>query len=327
MAGRTRRVLLGILGVVMVAIGGWLLTGRPVRYGPLASAESRPDSWPSAAYRVEQVTLLTERERRLDCLLRTPSTAGAPRPPAEPAAGATRIAGAAGVAPPALLVAGGRRTGRRAVLYLDTSYTGVALSCDYPWAELARLRGVRFVLRLPQLRAEILATPEALAAAATYLVQRAGADAPLVALGASLGVPPVAAWAARDSRPRAVALLYGGGQLWRVVAANLEEDVPSPWLRLVVARALGAALRPIEPVRTVGAIAPRPLLVIASADDTWIPLESVEALVAAAGEPKRLIWFRGVHMRTGDDALLRALADSTLTWLSAVLPARGGRRP
>ncbi len=80
MAGRTRRVLLGILGVVMVAIGGWLLTGRPVRYGPLASAESRPDSWPSAAYRVEQVTLLTERERRIDCLLRTPSTAGAGRP-------------------------------------------------------------------------------------------------------------------------------------------------------------------------------------------------------------------------------------------------------
>lgn len=309
-----RRVLFVVSLILVLVPVAWLATGRPVRYGPLASSDAAPDSSPSVTYLAERVTLTTERGRTLTCLLRSPSqapglSARAPgKPPVAP------------VAAPALLVAGGRRTGRRAVLYLDTSYAGVALSCDYPWAELARLRGVRFVLRLPRLRAEILATPEALAAAATYLAQRAGADAPLVALGASLGVPPVAAWAARDSRPRAVALLYGGGELWRVFAANLEEDVPSPWLRPVVARALGAALGPIEPVRTVGAIAPRPLLVIASADDTWIPLESVEALLRAAGEPKRLIWFRGVHMRTGDDALLRALADSTLGWLAEVLP-------
>lgn len=309
-----RRVLFAVSLILVLVLVGWLATGRPVRYGPLASSDAAPDSSPSVTYLAERVTLTTERGRTLTCLLRSPSQAPGL------SARASGKSPVALVAPPALLVAGGRRTGRRAVLYLDTSYTGVALSCDYPWAELARLRGMRFVLRLPQLRAEILATPEALAAAATYLAQRAGADAPLVALGASLGVPPVAAWAARDPRPRAVALLYGGGQLWRVFAANLEEDVPSPWLRPVVARALGAALGPIEPVRTVGAIAPRPLLVIASADDTWIPLESVEALLRAAGEPKRLIWFRGVHMRTGDDALLKALADSTLGWLAEVLP-------
>ena len=304
-----RRVLFAVSVILVLVLVAWLATGRPVRYGALATAAAVADSSPSPAFVVERVTLTTLRGRALTCLLRQPATPG-------------RARGGA-----ALLVAGGRRTGRRAVLYLDSAYAGVALSCDYPWAELARARGVAFVVKLPRLRAEILATPEALAAAATYLAQRAGPAAPMAALGASLGVPPVAAWAARDSRPRAVALLYGGGPLWRLFAANLEEDVRVAWLRPIVARALGAALRPIEPTRTVGAIAPRPVLVLASADDPWIPRETVESLYLAAGEPRRLVWFHGVHMRTGDAALLKALADSTLAWLGEVLPARGGRRP
>jgi fermentation-respiration switch protein FrsA (DUF1100 family) len=305
---RVRRVALGAIAALGLPVLIWVGTGRPVRYGAVVLAGGEPDSSPSAAYRVERVTLRTDRERTLTCLLRLPNVVVTPgaRPTATHAAA------------PALLVAGGRRTGRRAVLYLDTTFTGVALSCDYPWAELARLRGWRLIARLPRLRAEIVATPEAMVLAATYLQRRAG-DRPLVALGASLGVPPVAAWAARDARPRAVALLYGGGELWRLFAANLEDDVKPAWLRPIVARTLGALLSPIEPVRTVGAIAPRPLLVIASDEDPWIPRESVEALYAAARDPKRLIWLTGVHMRTGDQALLKALADSTLAWVAEVV--------
>lgn len=306
---KTRRVFLGIAGAAVVASGSWLVTGRPVRYGTLASVETSADSTPSPGPAIERVTLTTSRGRTLTCLLRGPAA-----PPSPSGA-------------PALLVAGGRRTGRNAVRYLDSAYAGMALSCDYPWAELVRLRGARFLLRLPRLRAEIVATPQALSVAATYLVRRAGEGAPLAAVGASLGVPPVAAWAAADTRPRAAALLYGGGELWRLLAANLSEDVRSAWLRPIVARLLGAALRPIEPVRTVGRIAPRPLLVIASADDAWIPRRSVEALFGAAGEPKRLIWFRGVHLRTADAALLEALADSALAWLADALPGPAGRRP
>ncbi len=293
--------LLAVLLLALLRV--WLAQGRPVRYGGLAGVELVPDGSPSPRFRVERVTLTTTTGRSLVCLLRTPPGL------------------APGARVPAILVAGGRRTGRTAALHLDATFALIGLSCDYPWAELARLRGAAFVRRLPKIRAEIVATPQALALAADVLAARPEADpARVVGVGASLGVPPVAAWAARDPRVRAVALLYGGAELDRVLEANLAEDVPSRLLRRPVAWALGRALRPLEPGRTVGAIAPRPLLVVAGADDTWIPLRSVAALFAAAGEPKRLVWLRGEHVRTTNEALLGTLSDSVRVWLSEVLP-------
>jgi fermentation-respiration switch protein FrsA (DUF1100 family) len=81
-----------------------------------------------------------------------------------------------------------------------------------------------------------------------------------------------------------------------------------------------ALLRPLEPERTVGAIAPRPVLVVASGDDSWVPRESVERLFAAAREPKRMAWFGGAHLRTGDAELMAALNDTLRVWLEGALP-------
>jgi dienelactone hydrolase len=197
----------------------------------------------------------------------------------------------------------------------------VVMSCDYPWAELVRKRGAEFAYLLPRTRAEILATPELLSLAADYLLSRADVDSSrFAAVGASLGVPPVAAWAARDTRARAVALLYGGADLGAILEANLGEDIRWPALRAPVAGVLGFLLRPLEPAATVGGIAPRPLLVAGADSDQWIPRRSVELMFAAAREPKQLVWFGGEHLRTTNEALIAALGDTTAAWLSRVLP-------
>jgi fermentation-respiration switch protein FrsA (DUF1100 family) len=197
------------------------------------------------------------------------------------------------------------------------------MSCDYPWGDPAKLSWSALVLKLPRVRAELLATARALELAVDYLVSRREVDtARLFALGASLGVPPLAAWAAGDPRPRAVALLYGGADLGAILEANMGRRLRSAAIRRFAARTFGLALRPLEPSRTVGRIAPRPLLVVASADDQWIPTRSARLLYEAAREPKRLVWLGGEHVRTGDVELLRALTDSVVAWAADVLPTR-----
>ncbi len=303
---RARALGLVLAAVVVLAAALWLAGGRRVSYGALARVDTVPDSSPSGRYRVERVTLTTTSGRTIGCLLRVPAV------PDDAAREAT------------LLVAGGQGTGARAVLLLDSLFTGTAIACDYPWAPLLRARGVALVRQLPRLRGELVATPDLLAVVATFLAAHPEADTTrLVGLGASLGVPPVAAWAAADARVKAVALVYGGADLGRVLASTFARDVPA-WVPLrLLGWLAGRALRPVEPGRTVGGIAPRPLLVIAGADDDWIPRASVEALDAAAGEPKRLIWFTTGHMRPGNERLLRMLADSVRTWMDDVLPAEG----
>lgn len=55
-----------------------------------------------------------------------------------------------------------------------------------------------------------------------------------------------------------------------------------------LARRAGYRSRDVEPLRVVGQIAPRPLLLIHGADDRTIPVQNSKRLYAAAGAPKEL---------------------------------------
>lgn len=309
-APRRRRIAAALVALLAVALAAWLTPWRTRDLGALERAAVVPDEPLSAPYFVDDVTLHTTTGRRLSCLLR--------RPIANPAN--ARLA--------AFLVSGGIRTGRRAVLAVDSAFAGIVMACDYPWEDPARLSWPRFLLRLTKSRGEITATPQALAIAATWLLAREDVDrSRFIALGASLGVPPVAAWAARDERPRAVALLYGGGDLGAILEANMARRIGSAWLRRAVAGVLAWTIAPLEPLRTVPAIAPRPLFLVASPDDARIPARSAQLLFDAAGEPKRILWLSGAHMRTRETELLALLTDSTLAWAESVLPGEGRRAP
>ncbi len=293
-----RRIVLAVLGVLALAILAWLWSGRPVSYGELARVAVTPDTSPDPSYALERVALTTTTDRRVSCALRAPT-----RPAAAPLLG--------------VVLLGGIGTGRRAATLVAPDFGGLVLSCDYPWRDPSTFLALRFLIALPAIRREVVGTPDALRVAATFLLSRPDVDrARLAGVGASLGVPPVSAWAGRDGRVAAVALVMGGADLAQILEANLRGQIRWPPLRRPVAALLAWLLRPIEPSRTVGRIAPRPVLIVGALGDERIPRRSTALLYAAAGEPKTIEWFGGRHMLPRDTSLLKAVTDSTLAWVS-----------
>lgn len=85
--------------------------------------------------------------------------------------------------------------------------------------------------------------------------------------GFSLGAMVGAIFCGLDPRPRAAAFALGGGG--------------------------GPAA--IDPAGSVGGFAPRPALFVNATRDEVVSRGSAEALFAAAGEPKELLWFESSH--------------------------------
>jgi dienelactone hydrolase len=86
--------------------------------------------------------------------------------------------------------------------------------------------------------------------------------------GFSLGSIIGATFCGVDPRPRAAALALGGG---------------------------GLSPAETDPLRHVGRFAPRPLLLVGATRDRTVPRSATEALFAAAGEPKQILWFDAPH--------------------------------
>lgn len=295
--------MLGFALSVATVVVLWLASGRAVVYGPLVAVErSRVDS-AQAGTVLERVRLASASGRRVTCLLRRPDAVGPMRAEA------------------AVFVFGGIGTGGRAATLVDPSHRAVVLACDYPWDDPSRLPWWRIAWRMPAIYAEVLATSQALAVAASFLVGLPDVDPRRVAgIGASLGVPFVAAWAAEDHRVGAVALVYGGGDLRALFEVNLRRKVATRWLRRALAAAGAVLLGELDPAHTVPRIAPRPLLLVGSREDERVPRSSVDALVAAARPPVTTVWLGGRHMLPSDSALLRAISDTTAAWLVRVQP-------
>jgi fermentation-respiration switch protein FrsA (DUF1100 family) len=96
-----------------------------------------------------------------------------------------------------------------------------------------------------------------------------GVDARRIAYaGLSLGSIVGATFCATDPRPCAAALALGGG---------------------------GFGPPGIDPARQVGRFAPRPILFVNASRDERVPRAAAEALYAAAGEPKEILWFDAAH--------------------------------
>jgi hypothetical protein len=306
-AVRRVRVFLAVSAVGLGAVAAaWVLQARPWPYGELRAAGLAPEPSPGTTYRLDRLTLTTSTGHRVACFLRSPAG-----PPPRPRSLVS------------VVLLGGIGTGRRAATLVAPDYSGLVLSCDYPWPDPTTFSTTRLLVTLPRIRRDILGTPEALRVAATYLLSRPEVDpARLAGVGASLGVPLVSAWASRDARVAAIALVMGGAGLAEILAANLGDEVRPAPLRRPAARLLAWLLGPLEPARTVGLIAPRPVLIIGATADQRIPRAATERLFAAAGEPKRLEWFGGPHMLPRDTALLQAVTDSTFAWVTRHLGVR-----
>jgi dipeptidyl aminopeptidase/acylaminoacyl peptidase len=114
-------------------------------------------------------------------------------------------------------------------------------------------------------------------------------------VGFSIGASAVAMVAARD--PRASAVLLNA--TWTTLTDEIRfkygkygalTALPALW----AARHAGIDLDAVRPVDHIGALAPRPLLIVTGAVDTDTPVPVMERLLAAAGEPKAMWVMPGV---------------------------------
>lgn len=223
---------------------------------------------------------------------------------------------------PAVLLNDGRELQSRAIDHLPSDFGDVVvLSLDYP-AEFPFEIDLSYFLRHSgRLRGAAEQVPSLFSLGATYLAARDDVDSTRMAMAAtSFAVPFAVIAAAFDERFRNVVLIYGAGDLDRVLAANLALRPralrrPAAWLATLPFRGL-------EPDRYVALIAPRPLIMVNGIDDPQMPRDAVETLYHAAQEPKSLVWLRTGHLMPTDSTLIRALIDTAFARLPVL---RGGR--
>ncbi|MBI1320630.1 MAG: hypothetical protein GC168_17030 [Candidatus Hydrogenedens sp.] len=121
-------------------------------------------------------------------------------------------------------------------------------------------------------------------------------------VGASYGAITGSTFAARDPRVRAIALVYGGGDINKMLQAPMiEQEVANnypqlgPWMPLL-RNTLAYLLDAADPVHYAAGISPRPVLLQNGKEDLVIGTPGAEALQAAVQEPKTIQWYEGDHI-------------------------------
>jgi len=222
---------------------------------------------------------------------------------------------------PVLLLLGGHQTGADAVDLFRSVENFIIVALDYPYDGPRRTRGfLQTASTIPAIRRAFLDAAPAISLTADWVLQQPWTEAERLALaGVSLGVPFAATAAARDRRFRLLLLVHG-------VASN------EAWIRHDLARRadLGPLLAPAAMVLNwvvygplhdtathVAEVAPRNVIIVGASADERSPPGQTEALFAAAGEPKKLLWTRGRHVQPGR----REIIDELLAIVRRELPA------
>jgi dienelactone hydrolase len=212
---------------------------------------------------------------------------------------------------PVLIVLGGHRTGSDAVELFGDVGDRVVVGVDYPYDGPEKVRGMSQILRtIPLARQAMLDTVPAVSLALDWILAQPWADAErVIIIGGSLGVPFATTAAARDERVRGAMLVHGAAdnRLW--LEAQLARRIDTQALHYPLSvllhwMAYGPALDTGE---RVGAIAPRPVVIIGARNDERTPAGQTELLYELAGEPKRLRFTEGAHIEPDRSEIIEAL--------------------
>ncbi len=170
------------------------------------------------------------------------------------------------------------------VLAIDLEHHGERAT-ETPTDPLVRRRLITRPAFVAQSVADLAAGVDLLTATECVAADRIGY------VGFSLGGMLGAVFAAREPRVRAVAIVIAGSFAYTRYWERGESEADRARRR--------AAAEATDPIHFVGRIAPRPLLMVNTTDDPVFPRPAVEALFAAAGEPKELRWHPGTHHQWG----------------------------
>lgn len=291
----------GMLGVAVYIAGERYRDrddiGRFVRHkAELASvSETVLESGP--AHSVHHVVLTDARGLQVEGHLRVPAAAEGRRP--------------------VLLVLGGVRTGRRTVDYLGDTGDWMVLALDYPYqGPKSGLSRWQFMVALPKMRRAVMDTVPVGMLAVDYLVRRPDVDSGRIVLaGGSFGALFAPALGAADDRIGAVAIFFGAGDLEGLINANLDLGWPldpvATWLGAVV-------VSPLEPLKYIGRISPRPVFMLNGAEDPAMPVACSRALHEAAREPKTVRWLPVGHVDVRSREFHGEVLGEFVAWLREI---------
>jgi dienelactone hydrolase len=146
-----------------------------------------------------------------------------------------------------------------------------------------------------------------------YLATRSDIAADRIYLcGASYGAITGSTATAFDERIRAAVLIYGGGNLWKLFSAESAREMGNWRLPAYLLSWYFGSV--VDPVKYVGRISPRPVLLQNGKADTVVAPAAAQALQQAVREPKKIIWYEGDHLgKTSDleeDLAMRVLMDA-----------------
>jgi fermentation-respiration switch protein FrsA (DUF1100 family) len=215
---------------------------------------------------------------------------------------------------PLVVVLGGHYTGRDAVRLLGDIPGVVVAAMSYPFTGDPRPSAATFLREIPKIREAFLDTPPAAMLALDYLLSRPDVDRTRVeGVGVSLGAPFICVAGALDSRFTRVWALHGSGGSYTLLESNMRRTIHSRALRVpaaVIANTIISGPR-LDPVRWVSRISPRPFMMVNALDDERLPRSGVDALYAAARQPKEIVWMSGTHIHA-DSVTVRRLVGIVL---------------
>jgi dienelactone hydrolase len=216
------------------------------------------------------------------------------------------VADSAATRLPLVVILGGHYTGRQAARMLGGTQGVVVAALSYPYEGSPRPDVLTFLRDIPRIRGAFLDTPPAVMLALDYLLQRPDVDTTRVeAVGVSLGAPFICIAGALDTRVTRVWALHGSGGSYTPLKANMRRAIPFGPLRAVAAGVANVIINGprLDPVRWVPRISPRPFVMVNASGDERLPRAAIEALYAAAREPKELVWMRGLHMHADRETI------------------------
>lgn len=218
---------------------------------------------------------------------------------------------------PALLVMNGFDTGKDVISVFRSTEAAVLISFDWPYEGKRKFKGADIGPFLPRIRQAIIQSVSVVLTVTDYLASREDVDPEkLFLVGASFGAPFAVDAASVDPRIKAVILLYGGGNIAKLVESSSTKQVKTAWGRKLLGWFVAALLAPVEPLKYVEYIAPRPLLMINGRHDQSIFGESAELLFKQAREPKELVWLETMHAKPKMTELSLQLEKMMKDWLA-----------
>ena len=208
---------------------------------------------------------------------------------------------------PAIVLLGGKTTGKYAIDYALDIKDVIIIAPDYPYTPRDRYTLLQFLEDLPAMRQALLDMVPAVMLVTDYLWQRPDVDTTkVILLGYSFGAPFVPCLLAHDRRAGIAAMVYGGGDLRSLITHNVGR-YEGPLVSECVGDLGGVLLRPLEPLRYIERVSPTPLIMINGTRDEQIPRAYVEILFQRAREPKKLIWLDTKHVHWKNVELTRLI--------------------